>query len=164
MPKNEPQKIISGLDFHLWHTEPAYGNGGVFYGGSQAALLRVTQSVAQLGGMVREHGSGFRQFNSKIPQRIEGGLPYGVKERAPGPMSIEEAQKRHGIRFVWYRSLVLRVGKSQSGLDVADGIVSLGVDAEEFLAHLESATLDEYFDLSFGYSGLRYSPDWLGIE
>jgi hypothetical protein len=160
----EPRKIVSGLDFYLWQTEPPYGNGGVFYGGSHDALLRLSKNVVELADGVRAYGSGFRQFLCKRPERAIGGLPYGAKERAPPPMSFADVERRYSVKFTWYRALTLRVGKGSAGVRVDSDEVHVNIDAETFLWHFEQRTHDDVIDLSFGNPGLRYSPDWLGIE
>ncbi len=153
------KKIFQGLDFQIWHIweeRRERWRNEIYIIGDDEALQTMRNSLQGLLDMFQAYGKGTRKYKCNPPTDFDY-VSYG---------------QEHGVKIQWLDSLVVRL--SSDALDnepfiIEDFVVTLNVSfhtlrtfIDRIQEQLDSA--ERYGHGSVAVCGLRFSPDWLGIE
>ena len=147
------------LDFYLWRIKEISideWREEIFLSATDETLDIIIRSLLEVLSTLEQFGKGTRKFKCNPPTDLDFDT-YG---------------EEHCVKFQWLDWLIVRVSKESVGDRLAEleGCdVTLYLDGDSLGEFIEVAkkhytTYEQYGHGRNAPGGLRFSPDWLGIE
>jgi len=153
------RKEFQDLQFYLWRVRSertGEWREEVFLIGDDCALETLIESLLGLLDDCRRYGKGTRKYKCNPPQDFDH-VTYG---------------RQHRVRIAWLDSLVVRIGPDVSNDEcciLENNVVTIRVNPMTLGQIIAGARAQLDPSKRYGHGstaacGLRFSPDWLGIE
>ena len=153
------RKEFQNLQFHLWRIKDerrGEWREEIYLMGKYDVLETLVESFQGMSSMFQTYGKGTRKYKCNPPEEFDH-ITYG---------------KAHGVKIQWLDSLIVKLShdaKDDAHYSLDDGVVTIQVNPKTLEQFIEGANKQLNQTSRYGHGsdaacGLRFAPDWLGIE